>query len=874
MSNFIIPFNHILFDLEKNYNFSNFSRLFKENVKSIYNSLIYNGNINFIHKFEMEYYLTSMVTNFVRKKDLFSFINFINTNSFSIIHFHLIPYDLLLDAIDNNTSLEFIEFCLKFYSNLNYCYCYLYVPVFLAISHNNLEVANLLIEKGANINFFNKDGNLLRISLINNLNVNNIKFLLSKGYDINVNLYSEKENLIFKKETLFLGQVSPVIIDSILRSVIAYSFKTGNFTVMTKMNKWSSDEIINSVITDAIKNLSLYNKISYKPLHEACINENFELIKNLVSLNYDINSRSNINQETSLMVAIKYEKYEIAKVLLNISAIDVNIPDTNQKTPILSMIYCHLDSIEETDKNGFTPLFYSIKFNNISLMNNLIYKYKADTTKKNRKGQTPIIRISDNSTSFKENDLNDDLFNETLYLKALINSFKKFSINDDSNDDNLEENNLLTKKLINNNSNSENTNNENSNNENSNNENSKNENSNNENSNNENILKENPIDSNSTNNNLNNNSNQLTENSIDNNSNNDSLLTENWINDYSNNNINNNKSNDDSPLTENFSLTYNPFTNNSLFDNSLIENLITNGISLSDSSLTENILLDNSSIDNELIGELASNKGVDNTFIKSPLKGNQSIENKQINNKFIENFTELHFACIKENTKLINILIKEYHFDINETCFDDSTPLFMSIKYEKVESIKELLKYKPDLIKPDKMGETTISYILKNSFHRNNAILELLLPELEINNPYPPDNLAPLFYLLKYNSNNIEGIKIIGKAKNFNVNITDENGDTPLIYALKYLISNTKLIQTLLSLDANVNYINKENKTPLLYAIEQNKIEVVRLLINYDANINSNSNDITPLKLAIKLNFNAIVRELLNFQKLKLIQLH
>jgi len=79
-------------------------------------------------------------------------------------------WDILIYAIDQDTSLEFIQYLIKMYedSNISLNYynetdnCYINknigisrfeTPLFKAISKTNLEVAQILLDKGADINF-------------------------------------------------------------------------------------------------------------------------------------------------------------------------------------------------------------------------------------------------------------------------------------------------------------------------------------------------------------------------------------------------------------------------------------------------------------------------------------------------------------------------------------------------------------------------------------------------------------------------------------------------------------------------------------------------------------------------------------------------
>ena len=133
-------------------------------------------------------------------------------------------------------------------------------------------------------------------------------------------------------------------------------------------------------------------------------------------------------------------------------------------------------------------------------------------------------------------------------------------------------------------------------------------------------------------------------------------------------------------------------------------------------------------------------------------------------------------------------------------------------------------------------------------------------------NTYYPDNLSPLNYLIKYN--NISGFSVIFKANNFNIDEIDNDGNTPLLYAMKNFINNEELIEKIISYGANVGFIDMEGKVPLFYAIEYGKLNIFKLLIKYNANIEYQApNGLTPLKLTVFKNDISFAKIILEIKK-------
>lgn len=79
------------------------------------------------------------------------------------------------------------------------------------------------------------------------------------------------------------------------------------------------------------------------------------------------------------------------------------------------------------------------------------------------------------------------------------------------------------------------------------------------------------------------------------------------------------------------------------------------------------------------------------------------------------------------------------------------------------------------------------------------------------------------------------------------VDITDDNQNTPLIYATKKGWLNT--VKLLIEKGANVNHINTKERNALIYAIKHNLYDIAKLLIENGVNVNC-INIVTPLMFA------------------------
>ena len=87
-------------------------------------------------------------------------------------------------------------------------------------------------------------------------------------------------------------------------------------------------------------------------------------------------------------------------------------------------------------------------------------------------------------------------------------------------------------------------------------------------------------------------------------------------------------------------------------------------------------------------------------------------------------------------------------------------------------------------------------------------------------------------------------------SKKANVNALDDNGWTPLYYAID--IDKRQVAELLLSHGANVNIRAKDGMSALLYAVAEDSLEIAKLLISSraDVNVRENKNLYAPLHFA------------------------
>jgi len=173
--------------------------------------------------------------------------------------------------------------------------------------------------------------------------------------------------------------------------------------------------------------------------------------------------------------------------------------------------------------------------------------------------------------------------------------------------------------------------------------------------------------------------------------------------------------------------------------------------------------------------------------------------------------------------------------DINQKDSGGNSVLYYAIEQEDVETINYLIRNKVDVNAKNKLGISCFD----KAMAKGSKILNLFLK---------------------------------GRYDNILFNIPNDQGEIPLIFIIKaknYTISEKEEIIThLLEKGSNVNFIDQQGNSPLIYAIQKKSLPLVKLLIQHGANINylNHTNNKTLLKYAVDLGQKDIVKYLVGRQ--------
>ncbi|KAG4087429.1 ankyrin repeat-containing domain protein [Neocallimastix lanati (nom. inval.)] len=197
-------------------------------------------------------------------------------------------------------------------------------------------------------------------------------------------------------------------------------------------------------------------------------------------------------------------------------------------------------------------------------------------------------------------------------------------------------------------------------------------------------------------------------------------------------------------------------------------------------------------------------------------------------------FNILKLLLVFENTETIKILNNEFKL------------LIKAVENNSLDVLKILYNHGIDL-NEKQYNRTALSLAAFNGFEN---VAKFLVNKVENisdkNNFY---RLSPLFIALRRKNFNI--IPILLETNKIYIDDLDNNGNTALVYAVKY--GNIELVKTMVKYGANINVKSNNGKPILIIAVKNNNIEIVRYLIKCGIDLNNvDNNGDSALSIAIR----------------------
>ncbi|MEI7597535.1 MAG: ankyrin repeat domain-containing protein [Bacteroidota bacterium] len=201
---------------------------------------------------------------------------------------------------------------------------YYYSPLYSAYTNNHLDVAELLIKNGANVNF-NDSNNIIPTPINYAIEKNNpdlLRFFIKNGADVNFNGKTDNELI-----------------------PIYQTIKSKNYELL-------------QILIENKANLNIKGSIwgSVTPLTYSLNKKDIKSFKILVDAGADLNLAVNNAEETPLICAIRVKNTEAINILIQKGA-DINKPRKDGRTPLFLAYQRKLtDIIQLLNKAGVIPL--------------------------------------------------------------------------------------------------------------------------------------------------------------------------------------------------------------------------------------------------------------------------------------------------------------------------------------------------------------------------------------------------------------------------------------------------------------------------------------------------------------------------------------
>ena len=226
--------------------------------------------------------------------------------------------------------------------------------------------------------------------------------------------------------------------------------------------------------------------------------------------------------------------------------------------------------------------------------------------------------------------------------------------------------------------------------------------------------------------------------------------------------------------------------------------------------------------------------------------------------------TVLHFAAMEGHSEIAGFLI-EIGASVNAKNLDGQTPLYLAAKSKQYSTLKLLIKNRAnvDELCPD------LSALHIAAVNGDEELAKIVIDnKADLNIKTATKGETPLLHAIS-NHQNVADLLIRSGG---DVNLSDKNW-IPLTKAIDY--NKTECVRHLIEKEADLNMIDPKGWTPIKKAILKDNLDILRLLIDKGADVNLSDGNWTPLNLAVHLEKIECVRFLiekgadLNMQDLK-----
>jgi len=283
----------------------------------------------------------------------------------------LVMKEIMLKAIQSNNIDKMYKKSI-FKTNYN--------ALMFAVYLDDYENAKLIIDKGANVNIINSNGDVALSMAFSNRNINIIKLLLDNGANVNQQLYYD-ETVLF--EAVDYNEIE------LIKLLLNYGANVNqqNIDGETVLFKTTNIDIIKLFIENGA-NVNILNVDKQNPLmyiiQKKGLNVNnrmYDIVQLYIDNGININQLDIINNNIMLVI---FEK------------------DTRVSSKFIKLLINYGINVNQKNTFGFTPLVYAIKDDNIDNIN-ILLDAGADVDFYNPPMKTSknILRITNNEKVYR-----------------------------------------------------------------------------------------------------------------------------------------------------------------------------------------------------------------------------------------------------------------------------------------------------------------------------------------------------------------------------------------------------------------------------------------------------------------------------------------
>ncbi|XP_053596745.1 ankyrin-1-like [Microplitis demolitor] len=238
-------------------------------------------------------------------------------------------------------------------------------------------------------------------------------------------------------------------------------------------------------------------------------------------------------------------------------------------------------------------------------------------------------------------------------------------------------------------------------------------------------------------------------------------------------------------------------------------------------------------------------------FNRTPLTRACSIGSKDIAELLIKNgaviddgrvcMTALGIACQQADFELVELLV---NFGASvDFLSDDATPLYWAVKSKNLNFVKYFIDYGVKDINAGHWGNTPLFLAIGNQ--------DLNIVELLLEHRATMENNGPVALGLAIKTRNLKLVELILHAEGLDINAPGLGTQTPLEIVVQD--QNVELMKLLLNYRANIDFITRQSRKFIFHVLHVGTIEMQKIILSENIDINCRDiNDETLLLTAIR----------------------